>query len=328
MPKSENQKIKMLRLLEILKSDSDEENPITITEIIARLKEQGIVAARKALYDDIRILNEYGYEIMSVRGRQNMYYIADRTFDIPELRILLDAVQSVAFISKNKTQELVYKISALAGTHRGELLAKNTVHFDSVKRGNDKVFYSIDAIERAIADGKKITFFYFDISVEGEKVFRKNKERYEVNPVGLILTNGFHYLVCYSDKRRTLTNYRVDRMDNVLIELLNITPSDCVKDFDSYKDRNLAFGMFSGEPLRTVLLVHNSLAEVIFDKFGSLAKLTKHDEEHFTVVVNIQISPPFLGWCAMLGDKIKIIHPKKVADELTVLAQKIISQYE
>ncbi|MCL2861615.1 MAG: WYL domain-containing protein [Firmicutes bacterium] len=328
MPKTENQKIKMLRLLEILKSDSDEENPIASTEIIARLKDQGIECGRKSLYDDIRILNEYGYEVMCIKGRQNMYYISDRTFDIPELRILLDAVQSAAFIPKKKTLDLVYKISALAGSHRGELLKKNTVHFDTVKRGNDKIFYSIDAIDRAIASDKKITFWYFDIDIEGERIYRKEKERYVLSPVGLILANGFHYLVGYDERQKAFRNYRVDRMDNVNIEEENIVPADCIKNFDVYKDQNLAFGMYSGEVERVTLHAHNTLAEIIFDKFGSHIKLNKADENHFTVSVEIQISPVFLSWCVMFGDRLKILSPKKVEGELMNLIKSITKMYE
>jgi predicted DNA-binding transcriptional regulator YafY len=327
MPKSVNQKIKLLRILEILKSDSDEENPISTNEIIERLKAQGIECGRKALYDDIRLLNEYGYEIMTAKGRQNLYYTVDRAFDIPELRILLDAVQSAAFITKKKTAELANKVSALAGTHRGELLKQTTVYFDTVKHGNERIYYSIEAVDRAIAENKKVSFCYFDIGIDGGRVYRRDKERYIVNPVGLIFSNGFHYLVCYNDKRKLLTNYRIDRMDAVEVENSGIAPADCVKEFDSYKEQNLAFNMFAGEVCGVTLYVHNSLAEVVFDKFGQQTVLSKADDEHFTVHLKVQISPVFLGWCAMFGDRLKIVSPKKVADEMIKLIKTTLSQY-
>jgi predicted DNA-binding transcriptional regulator YafY len=327
MAKSVNQKIKLLRLLEILKSDSDEENLVSTNEIIERLKAQGIECGRKALYDDIRLLNEYGYDIMTAKGRQNMYYVVDRAFDVPELRILLDAVQSAAFITKKKTAELADKISALAGTHRGELLKQTTVIFDTVKHGNERIYYSIEAIDRGIAENKKVSFCYFDIGIDGNRIYRRDKERYTVNPVGLIFSNGFHYLVCYNDKRKLLTNYRIDRMDSVEVENSERTYADCVKEFDSYKEQNLAFNMFAGEVECVTLYVHNSLAEVVFDKVGQQSVLSKADDEHFTVYLKVQVSPVFLCWCAMFGDRLKIIAPKKVADELVKLIKNTLSQY-
>jgi predicted DNA-binding transcriptional regulator YafY len=316
MPKSANQKIKLLRLLEILRSDSDEENPLSTNEIIEMLAEQGIECGRKALYDDVRLLNAYGYEIMTVKSKQNNYYIADRTFDIAELRILLDTVQSAAFITKKKTKELVAKIAALAGSRKGELLWENTVFFDTVKHNNESVYYTVDTIDRAIESKKKIAFCYFNLDLDGKRIYRRAGERYIVNPVGLIFSDGFYYLVAYGDMRETLKNYRIDRMDKVQIEPDEVIPADCVKEFENYKVQNRAFGMFAGESAGVTLYVHNSLSEVIFDKFGLNTRLNKADDEHFTVCASVRLSPVFYSWCVMFGDKLKIISPKKVVDGL------------
>jgi predicted DNA-binding transcriptional regulator YafY len=240
---------------------------------------------------------------------------------------MLDAIQSAAFITKNKTKELTYKVLALAGTHQGELLKKTTVFFDTVKHENEHIYYSVDAIDGAIAEGKKLSFCYFDLTIDGTRAYRKNAERYVVNPVGLIFSGGFYYLVSYSDTRKTLTNYRVDRMDKVEIEKADITPADCVKEFDSYKEQNLAFGMYAGTVENIKLYAHNDITRAIFDKFGTQIKLRKADDEHFTVHIQAQISPVFLSWCAMFGNKLKILSPKSVADELVKALKTVIEQY-
>ena len=169
MARSNNQKIKIMKVYEILNLYSDEEHPLTINEIIARLSEEGIDCARKALYNDIDTLCEYGYEIEKVRKKQNGYYLIERGFDIPELKILIDAVQSANFITEKKTKVLINKIANLAGTFRGKVLTENVLYQNSLKKNNEKIYYSIDAIENAINQGKKIAFKYFDTDLNGKK---------------------------------------------------------------------------------------------------------------------------------------------------------------
>ncbi len=327
MAKSVNQKIKLLRLLEILKAESDESRPLSTNEIIGLLKRDGIECARKALYDDITLLNEYGYEVVTVRAKQNLYYILDRTFEVAELRILLDAVSSASFITKEKSKDLSNKIAALAGTQKAELLKRNTVYFDTIKHTNKQIYYIVDVIERAIADDKQVAFCYFDLDLDKKRVYRRDKARYIVNPVGLIMSGGNYYLVCYNDKRKLLTNYRVDRMSDATMEEKDRTPATCVKEFESYKTQNLAFGMFQGKEENVALKVHNSLNQIIFDKFGEDTKLNKLDDEYFTVTVIVQLSNPFFCWCGMFGDKIKILSPQSVVDAFVNNIKMTLNQY-
>lgn len=328
MAKTVNQKIKLLRILEILRMYSDEENPMTTKEIISKLNEQGIECARKSLYDDIDILNEYGYEILCIKSTQNKYYIVDRTFDIPELKILLDAVQSASFITEKKTKDLVCKVANLAGCHRADLLLENIVCFDTNKHTNESIYYSVDTIDRAIVEKKKISFLYFDYDLNGNRVYRKDKERYVVNPVALIFSENNYYLTCYNDKYQNLSNYRVDRMDKV--EELNeaVVPAECVAGFDVHKHRAQAFSMFAGELEEVILLVENSLIDVILDKFGQKTVRRKVDDDHFEIRVKVQVSPTFYAWCSTFGTKLKIVSPPEIIRNYIEAMESSIKQYK
>lgn len=328
MAKTVNQKIKLLRILEILRMYSDEDNPMTTKEIISKLNEQGIECARKSLYDDIDILNEYGYEILCIKSTQNRYYIVDRTFDIPELKILLDAVQSASFITEKKTKDLVCKVANLAGSHRADLLLENIVCFDTNKYTNESIYYSVDTIDRAIVEKKKISFLYFDYDLNGNRVYRKDKERYVVNPVALIFSENNYYLTCYNDKYQNLSNYRVDRMDMVDETADDIVPAECVAGFDIHKHQSQAFSMFAGDLEDVTLRVKNDLIDVILDKFGQKTIRKKVDDTHFEVKVKVQVSPTFFAWCSTFGDKLKILFPPSVIKNYLNAMQKSMNQYK
>lgn len=190
MGKQNFSKIKLLKIWEMLKQDTDEQHPLTTNQIIAKLKAVGIECDRKTLYQDIATLNDYGYEIIQRRGQHNnSYYIIDRNFDVPELRILMDAVQAASFVTEKKTAEFMDKISALGGSNRAELLKRNIVLFNTTKHTNENIYYSIDKIDEAILSEKKIIFKYFDYDLHGERVFRREGHRYVANPVTLVFSN-------------------------------------------------------------------------------------------------------------------------------------------
>ena len=323
MPISKNQKIKLVKILDILREYSDEEHHLSTNDIIKKLQDFEISAERKAIYEDIKLLNKYGYEILSYKDRSNYYYIVERSFDIPELKILLDAVQAASFVTEKKTKELVDKIAALAGKNRARLLKENIVCFDTTKHSNEKIYYNVDVLDRCILEQNKVSFLYFDYDIKNQRVYRKNKERYIVNPVALVFSQDNYYLVCYNDKYKNLSNYRVDRMDNVVCEGDKIEPADCVKGFNVYKHKKQAFSMFLGELTHVELLVDVSLVDVIIDKFGEKTKMTRVDDKNFSIKVKVQISPTFFGWCFMFGEKMKILSPQNVVDEMQDRARAI-----
>ena len=312
MARKENQKIKLLVLMDILKNYSDEEHPLGIKEIIAKLQEFGIEAGRKAIYDDIELLNQYGYEVLCNKGRSNKYYVVDRNFDIAELKILVDAVYSSRFITVKKSKELTQKIADLAGVHKAKLLTKNIQYEESIKVSNEHIYYTTDNIDTAINSNKKIGFYYFDLDCHGDRIYRKNKEQYVVNPVALVYNENKYYLVCYDDKHMNMINYRVDKMDDVKILNESRTPNQELKEFKVGKHTGNAFQMFTGKTEKVAFSVSDKLLDVIFDKFGEKTKFINYGEGRYKFYADIQISPTFYGWCATFGKDLTILSPENV----------------
>ena len=319
MARSNNQKIKIMKVYEILNLYSDEEHPLTINEIIARLSEEGIDCARKALYNDIDTLCEYGYEIEKVRKKQNGYYLIERGFDIPELKILIDAVQSANFITEKKTKVLINKIANLAGTFRGKVLTENVLYQNSLKKNNEKIYYSIDAIENAINQSKKIAFKYFDTDLNGKKAYRKDGALYEINPVKLTISDNKYYLICYDDKHSKLTNYRVDRMDEVCVLVSDKSNLECENKENVEKYTDGLFRMFNSNENKTTveLKVANTpaMVEVINDQFGKNKVITSVSDEYFYVRSDVVVGPTFFAWLTTFTGKITIHFPSNVKEE-------------
>lgn len=211
---------------------------------------------------------------------------------------------------------MVDKIADLAGSHRAELLKNNIVRFNITKHTNEAIYYSVNEIERAIIEQKKVSFFYFDYNANGERVYRKAKKRYIVNPYATIFSNDNYYLVCYSDKYKNVNHYRIDRMESVEVESDNITPTSCISSFNISEHRKQVFGMFVGKEERVSIVIENSLIDAVMDKFGEDVQL--EDRGNGTAVLNIsvQISPMFIAWCCSFGDKLNVISPQKVITEI------------
>ena len=328
MGKQNFSKIKLLKIWEMLKQDTDEQHPLTTNQIIEKLKSAGIECDRKTLYQDIATLNAYGYEIIQRRGQHNnSYYVVDRSFDVPELRILMDAVQAASFITEKKTVEFIDKISALGGSNRAELLKKNIVAFNTTKHTNENIYYSIDKIDEAILSEKKIIFKYFDYDLQGERVFRRDGHRYVANPVTMVFSNDNYYLVCYHDNHITLTNYRIDRMAEVGVLDTPINKDAHPKGIDLCNYRKQVFSMFGGKSERVTFEVASKLIDVIYDKFGEKVGITDLGNDKFKFTVDIQISDMFFGWCCSFGDKLKIIAPKEIKFQFSEYLNEIINNY-
>lgn len=311
-PHEKSSKIRIFKIWDILRTETDEDNPMKTSVLMQKLADQGIVCDRRTVYKDIRILNEFGYEILHNRGVSNEYFVVDRGFDTPELRILLDAVQAAAFITPKKTEILVNKIASLAGSHRAEVLKRNIMRFNITKHTNEGIYYNVNEIERAIIDGKKVSFFYFDYNAYGERIFRKNKKRYCVNPYATIFANDNYYLVGYSDKYKNVVHYRIDRMDAVEVETADIIPIPAIENFDITKHKKQVFGMYVGEEERVSIQVDNSLIDAVMDKFGEDVSLTDRGDGTAQLEIEVQISPAFLAWCCAFGDRLKVVDPNSV----------------
>ena len=310
MAQDNYRKIKLLKLLEMLRADSDEQNPITTNQLCANLEAMGIICDRRTLSKDIALLNEHGYEIMSTTvGHEKGYYIDDRGFSVPELKILMDAVQASAFITEKKTRELMEKLAQLGGSHRAELLKGNLVCFNTRKHSNEHIFYNVDALEQAVEQQKKVLFRYFDLNERGEKVYRRDGHRYVVEPVALVFNEDNYYLTCYSSRHDGTSNYRIDRMDGVEI----LEESCCEKaialrqEVARYTEQ--AFKMFSGTAENIVLEFDRQLIGAVYDRFGESTQMIPSSEGKCVASVKVQVSPTFWGWLFQFAGQMQIISP-------------------
>ena len=309
-------RIKLLKIWEILCQETDEEHPMESTVLIEKLAELGVPCERKTLYRDIETLCEYGYEVICERGKKNQYYVLDRSFDLPELHILLDAVQAASFITPQKTVQLVDKIANLAGSRKGEVIKRNIVSFNNTKNTNEKIYYSVNEIVRAITKKKQIEFLYFDYDSKHNKVYRKEGNKYVMNPYATIFSNDNYYMLAYNDKHKTIIHFRVDRMDFVRMTDKDILPLNDAETFDVTKHKKEVFGMFIGKEESVKFVVDKSLLDVVFDRFGSKIILSKIDEDRYSFSTDVQISPIFLGWCCAFGNKLKVVAPDSVVESI------------
>ena len=332
MNKENIKRIRPLKIWEILNQESDEDHPLSTEEIRSRLSECGIECDRRTIYSDIELLNNMGYEILKRRAISNEYYVMDRSFDVPEVLILMDAIQAAGFITKKKTVELVNKIAQLAGSQKGDVLKRNIVEFSTVKSKNENIYYSVNDISEAISSGKKIGFFYFDYDVSCQRKYRVDKmdetknKWYVVNPLATVFDSDYYYLFCYDDKHSGVAQYRVDRMDKVQVLDEDITPNKAIDNLDLTKRMRQLFGMFGGEVKEVSFNVDKSLLDVVVDKFGDNIRMREVDN-HIIATVEVQISPTFLAWCCSFGDKLTVISPKSVVLEVKEYVTSIYEKY-
>lgn len=310
------QKIKLLKLLELLRQETDEQHPLTTMDICNRLGAMGISCERRTLSKDVALLNEQGYEVMwRWVGKEKGYYIEDRSFSIPELKILIDAIQASSFITEKKTADLIGKIANLGGSHRAELLQGNMVCFNTRKHSNESIYYNVSSLEDALQHQKKVLFRYFDLDERGQKVYRREGHRYVVEPVALVFNEDNYYLVVYSSRHDNTANYRVDRMDHV--EVLSDAVSEKAISLRGgvaeYTEQ--AFKMYGGTPTDIVIEFDNQLIGAVYDKFGEDTQMMRSGENKCIATVKVQISPTFWGWLFQFAGLMKVISPDNVIEE-------------
>jgi len=293
MAKSANQKLKLLRLYDILLHQSDEDHPITVPELIAQLERWEIKAERKSIYDDLESLAALGVDVQSRKGRSPGWFIGQRDFELAELKLLVDAVQSSRFITKRKSDALIRKLETLASTHQARQLQRQVYVDRRIKTMNESIYYNVDILHTAIARNRSITFQYFDYNMRKEKVFRHDGERYRVSPYGLIWNSENYYLVAFDHASDTMRHYRVDKMAQ--IEQTE-DPREGGSEFDVADYAQKHFGMFSGTEVSMTLRFESRLVNVVLDRFGQDVMLIPDGEEHFTVTLPLVMSPQFFGW--------------------------------
>lgn len=326
MPKSENQKQKLLYLLKFFYEETDEENMLTVNEIIAKLERNGISAARRSIYDDIRTLQEFGIDIVMRKSKTYEYFLASRLFETAELKILIDSIQSSRFITKKKSESVIKKLKVLASKPQSRKFSGQIYIYDRIKSMNECILYNVDTLHNAIAENKKITFQYFDYNIKREKVFRKNGESYCTNPLALTFDNENYYLIAYNEKYEDYVHYRVDKMTDIEINTeRRVMPK---KKFNAAEYVKPMFSMFDGKTTHIIALFHISYLNVIIDRFGDNVTLSEtEDEECFQAMFKAAVSPTFLSWIIGFGAGALILSPQWVADEVKNLALEAAEMY-
>ncbi|MBQ4058425.1 MAG: WYL domain-containing transcriptional regulator [Lachnospiraceae bacterium] len=316
MIKGEGQRVRILHVLQLLWEQSDEEHPITASEFLRRLEEKGIRCERKTIYSDLKDLEEFGFDVIRT---QKGAYIGKRDFELPELKLLADAVQSSKFITEKKSDELIDKLSLLLSSEERRQLKSRVMVRNRVKNMNESIYYNVDAINEAIQSDNQIQFVYWNWNVKKETMLKQEGEPYVISPWVLMWENEKYYMVGYDNEEQKLKHFRVDKM--LRIEVL------CEKrqgktvfgeiDLSSYGIEN--FGMFQGERETVTLYGNNELASVLIDRFGKDIWLHQRDEKHFTAVVDVVVSNQFFGWITGLGGKVQIEGPQWVVDSFAEL---------
>ncbi len=322
-----NQKLKTLYIKRLLETETDPEHGVTLERIISYLASYGITAERKSIYSDLELLRSYGMDIGTRRGKHTEYMLLSREFELPELKLLVDAVGASRFITRKKSTELIRKISQLTSVQEAKELQRQVFVDRRVKMMNESIYYSVDAIHEAVNSGKQLSFKYFDYSVDQRRVFRRDGGEYNVSPLALLYSDDNYYLAAYSPDRSAISNYRVDRM--VEVKVLDVPREDnqTIRDFDPAAYINSQFSMFGGSRRQVEIIFHNSLSTVVLDRFGSDLRLHPVDADHFLISTEVEMSPAFFSWVFMFGQRARILGPADVEEAFANMVEMVADNY-
>lgn len=328
MAKGNNQKLKLLYLAKILMEKTDEEHGLTMPEIIKSLQAYGVDAERKTIYADLEELRLFGMDILCEQeGKKYYYHIGEREFELAELKLLVDSVQSAKFITEKKSQELIKKLEGLVSIHEAKQLHRQVYISGRIKTMNESIYYNVDKIHTAIGSGVQIRFQYYQWNVKKEMELRHDGAWYLVSPWGLLWDDEYYYMVAYDKAGDMLKHYRVDKM--LHIEITDITREGKERfakfSMPSYSKR--LFGMFDGEEQMVKIECTNDLAGVMIDRFGKDITLLKKDADHFTVNVRVAVSRQFLAWVMALGEDARIVGPEPVLLKIDQEIDRLARQY-
>ena len=311
MPRSANQKLKLLYLAQILMEQTDEEHPLTVQALIAQLAKHDIQAERKSVYDDLDALSRFGLDVQCRKGRMPGWFVGARDFELPELKLLVDAVQSSRFITRRKSDALIRKLERLASIHQAQQLQRQVFVSGRVKVMNESIYYNVDKLHTALSAKRAITFQYFDYNMYREKVFRREGAQYTVSPYGLIWNNDNYYLVAYDGSHREMRHYRVDKMAEITVTNLPREGAEDYPNFDIAVYGQKHFGMYSGEETTVTLRAKSSMAGVVLDRFGQDVILVPDGQDFFSVSIPLVLSPQFYGWLFALDPDVTLTAPPR-----------------
>lgn len=328
MAKGNNQKLKLIYLMKILLEKTDEAHSITMEEILASLRAYGISAERKSIYADIEALRLYGLDIVGEQRNRTYYYaVAQRQFELAELKLLVDAVQSSKFITARKSHQLIKKIEALASMYEASQLQRQVYVTERIKTMNESIYYNVDSIHSAINANAQIRFQYFQWTVEKQMELKKDGAFYQVSPWALSWDDENYYLVAYDAAAGEIRHYRVDKMLKIGQCAQPREGKELFERFDMGVYARKMFGMFGGEEQYVTIRFPNRLAGVVIDRFGKEISLRRLDGEYFTIHVEVALSRQFLAWVIGLGEDVQIISPQSVVERMQDEVRRLAAQY-
>ena len=329
MAKGTNQKLKLVYLIKILMEKTDDMHKLTMPEIIAELEKYEITAERKSIYSDIEAIRDLGVDVIGeAKGKTFYYYIGSRQFEIAELKLLVDAIQSSKFITEKKSRELIKKLENLTSQYEGKQLQRQVYVAGRVKNMNEGIYYSVDKIHSAISDNKQLKFQYFHWNDKKEMELRRDGTFYQVSPWALCWEEENYYMLAYDAEAGRMKHYRVDKMIKTSVVELAREGREAFEKIDLAGYGERYFSMFDAEVERVKLKCKRQFANVIIDRFGSDITLVPLDEEHFYFYVTVAVSDLFLGWVFSMRKHVQIIGPDEVVEKVRLAAEEMLEAYE
>lgn len=328
MPKSENQKQKLLHIAQYLMENTDENHAVSTPQLIEYLKGQGIKAERKSIYNDIDTLNDFGMDIIRSEEHRGGYMLASRPFELAEVKLLVDLVQSSKFITEKKSRELIAKLETLTSKYDAKAMRRQVEIIGRSKTLNETIYYNVDMVHTAISQNVKIRFHYFDWDVNKQMKLRHDGAWYEVSPWKLTWDDENYYLIAFDEEVNLMKHYRVDKMLDVALMEEARAGKELFETMDMAEFSKKTFGMFAGEEKTVRLRIENAMVGVIVDTFGTEVSIRPDGNAHVIARMDVAVSSQFFGWLAGLGPRVEIISPDEIRKEYKDYLANIISCYE
>ena len=324
-----NQKLKLLYLIKIFTEDTDDQHALTLPQIAEKLDAYGISAERKTLYQDFELLRDFGFDIIGQQARRNFYYhMGNRRFELPELKLLVDSVQSAKFITDKKSNTLIKKLEGMVSKYEARKLQRQVIISGRIKAMNESIYYNVDKLHEAIGTDRQIRFKYFRWNIKKEMELRKDGAWYQVSPWALMWDDENYYLVGYDAEDGKIKHYRVDKMWRISVADRKREGKEQFRAFNMPRYTKSLFGMFGGEEVKVTLEAENGMVGILLDRFGKDIPVKPVDADHFRTSVVVAVSSQFLGWIMALGDGVKIIGPDKVVTRMKEEIRLISQMYE
>ena len=320
-----NKKLNLLYLARFFQQETDEQHPKPLQEMIAYLASFGISAERKSIYDDMELLRLFGMDIQTVKSKNFGYFLGERDFQLPELKLLIDVVQASPFLTKTKSMELIAKLEQLTSRYGARQLRRQVFVMNRLRTVNEALYYAVDGINTAINDNQKISFRYFDWTVDGQKAYRRDGAFYVTDPVALCVDRHY-YLVAYDAAIDDYRHYRVDRISNLTV--LDEPRGDLPEGFDLGAYTRTTFDMYNGESTRITLQLDEKLLNVAIDRFGADAHMRAVEGGKIELSASVEAGPTFYGWLFQFGPRVKLLSPQDTVSAFTDWCREILTQYE